>query len=359
MNSVIATRLGLSHPIIQAPMAGVSTPRMAAAASNAGALGSLALGASNAAQAKELLAETRSLTSRPFNVNFFAHRPAQADAARDQAWADHLKPYFNEFGGMLKLPLREIYQSFVTDNDMQQLLLDAPPAAVSFHFGLPDASVIEALKKAGVFLMANATTLSEARAVEAAGVDAIVAQGYEAGGHRGVFDGSAEDEAIGTFALVRAIAHQTSLPVIAAGGIMDGQGIAAARMLGADAVQMGTAFLLTQESNASPQYRQSLTSSRAEHTKVTRAISGRGARGIANRIMNEVGAASAPAPSDYPIAYDAGKQLHALASQRGSHEFAAFWAGQGAPLIRAGNTAEIIGLLAEEYAAAVERLRNG
>ena len=203
MNSIIATRLGLTHPIIQAPMAGVSTPRMAAAASNAGALGSLALGASNAAQAKELLAETRRLTARPFNVNFFAHRPAQADAVRDQAWADHLKPYFDEFGGALKLPLKEIYQSFVTDRDMQQLLLDAPPAAISFHFGLPEASVIDALKKAGVFLMANATTLDEARAVEAAGVDAIVAQGYEAGGHRGVFDGSAEDEAIGTFALDR------------------------------------------------------------------------------------------------------------------------------------------------------------
>ncbi len=355
MNSIIATRLGLAHSIIQAPMAGVSTPRMVAAASNAGALGSLALGASNAAQARQLLLETRRLTLRPFSVNFFCHRPAQADAVRDQVWSEHLRPYFDEFGGALALPLREIYQSFVTDTDMQQLLLEAPPAAISFHFGLPDATVIRAFKAAGVFLMATATTLEEARAIEAAGLDAIVAQGHEAGGHRGVFDSTGEDRQIGTFALVRTIARRTALPVIAAGGIMDGQGIAAARMLGADAVQLGTAFLLTEESSAGEAYRQSLQSHRAEHTKVTHAISGRAARGIANRITDEIGAPGSPVPSDYPIAYDAGKQLHALASKHGSHEFAAFWAGQGAPLIRAGGTAEIIAALAEEYAAAMKR----
>ncbi|GGC77543.1 NAD(P)H-dependent flavin oxidoreductase [Undibacterium terreum] len=347
MSNLLMQRLGLRHPIIQAPMAGSSTPRMAAAASNSGALGSVALGASNASQARELLAQTRALTDRPFSVNFFAHTPAKQDAEREARWMEHLQPFFAEYGVTPRPALKEIYQSFVTDTDMQQLMLQERPAAVSFHFGLPSRQIINDFKKAGIFLMATATSLSEARQIEAAGIDAIVAQGAEAGGHRGVFD-SGKDEGIGTFALVRLIAHNTRVPVIAAGGIMDGQGIAAAMLLGASAAQLGTAFLLTPESAASEGYRAMLKSSRAEHTQITNTISGRGARGMVNRMMTEVGKPGSPPQPDYPIAYDAGKQLHAAASAQGSQEFGALWAGQAAPLIRELGTADLIQALAIE-----------
>lgn len=352
MSNALLARLGIEVPVIQAPMAGSSTPAMAAAASNAGALGSVALGASNIAQATQALAQTRQLTARPFNVNLFCHRPAQLDESIDAAWGQHLQPFFDEFAAGLSLPLQEIYQSFVADRGMQELLLSQPPAVMSFHFGLPDASLIQQFRQAGVFLMATATSLEEARMIEAAGVDAIVAQGFESGGHRGVFD-DREDSEIGVFALVRLIASHTRLPVIAAGGIMDGQGIAAAMQLGAQAVQMGTAFLLTEESAANAAYRSMLKSARATQTRVTPAISGRRARGIVNRFMREIDTSAAPQIPAYPAAYDAAKQLHAAAAAHGSHEFAAHWAGQGAALIRDGySVAELIKVLVAEWRAA-------
>lgn len=351
MSNALLQRLGLAHPIIQAPMAGTSTVTMAAAASNAGALGSLALGASTVAQAREALAQLHALTDKPFNVNVFCHQPAALDAARDAAWIKHLQGHLDEFGGSISLPLKEIYQSFIVDTDMQQLLLEQPPAVVSFHFGLPDAAVIRSLKNAGVFLMATATNLDEARQIEAAGLDAIVAQGIEAGGHRGIFD-EHKDEEIGTFALVRLLATQCRLPVIAAGGIMDGAGIAAALRLGAQAVQLGTAFLLTRESGANAAYRNLLKSSRAQHTRVTAAISGRRARGIVNRFMEEIDTPAAAPILAYPAAYDAGKQLHAMATAKEVHEFGAHWAGQGAALIRDGYTVgELVHLLVQEWRA--------
>ncbi|WP_044530577.1 NAD(P)H-dependent flavin oxidoreductase, partial [Herbaspirillum sp. B65] len=270
----------------------------------------------------------------------------------DAAWIQHLQAHLDEFGGSISLPLKEIYPSFIVDTDMQQLMLEQPPAVVSFHFGLPEAALIQALKKAGVFLLATATNLEEARQIEAAGIDAIVAQGFEAGGHRGIFD-EHRDEAIGTFALVRLLAQHSRLPIIAAGGIMDGQGIAAALQLGAQAVQLGTAFLLTRESAANAAYRNLLKSSRAQHTRVTAAISGRRARGIVNRFMEEIDISTAPAIPAYPVAYDAGKQLNALASAHEVHEFGAHWAGQGAALIRDGYTVgELIHLLVKEWQAA-------
>ena len=351
MSNPFMQRLGLRHPIIQAPMAGSSTPQMAAAASNSGALGSVALGASNASQARELLAQTRALTNGPFSINFFCHVPATQDAEREARWMAHLQSFFNKYGVTPKPALREIYQSFVADTDMQQLILRERPAAASFHFGLPSQQVIADFKRAGIFLMATATNVDEARRIEAAGIDAIVAQGTEAGGHRGVFDPS-KDEGIGTFALIRLIARNTRIPVIAAGGIMDGQGIAAAMLLGASAAQLGTAFLLAPESAASEGYRNMLKSSRAAHTQITSAISGRGARGMINRMMTEVGKPGSPLPPDYPIAYDAGKQLHAAANAQGSQEFGALWAGQAAPLIRELGTAELIRVLADELAQA-------
>lgn len=347
----LVERLAIRYPIIQAPMAGVSTPAMAAAASNAGALGSLGLGAGNAEQAERVIAETRALTDKPFNLNFFCHRPAQQDASRDQEWTNHLAPYFAEFGGALSTPLKEIYKSFIVDDDMQRLMLTAKPAVISFHFGLPRQEIIDAYKNAGIFLMATATCLEEARRIQQAGIDAIVAQGTEAGGHRGVFDSTAVDQQLGTFALVQLLHANVDLPIIAAGGIMSGRAIYAAEVLGAAASQLGTAFLLSKESSASAAHKAFLQSPRAEQTRITAAISGRAARSLASRFTDEIDAAGAPQPVDYPTAYDAGKQLHALASKQGSSEFGALWAGQAAALSRPLDTADVIATLVEEYRA--------
>ncbi|MBM7062906.1 nitronate monooxygenase [Pseudomonas sp. UL073] len=348
MSTPVCRLLGIQHPIIQAPMAGVSTPQLAAAVSNAGGLGSLGIGASSVAQVRSLIAETRALTDRPFNLNLFCHRPAQPDAAREAAWLEHLRPRFGEFGATPPASLREPYPSFLADPAMLELLLAERPTVVSFHFGLPPAATLRALQQAGCVLLASATNLDEARQIEQAGLDGLIAQGVEAGGHRGLFEPAQGDAGIGTLALTRLFAAQIQLPLIAAGGIMDGAGIAAVQALGAGAAQLGTAFVLCPESSANPAYRAALQSPQAQHTAITAAISGRPARGLVNRMYREV-ADGAPALPDYPIAYDAGKALHAAASAQGNQDFAAFWAGQGAPLARALPAAQLVEVLVEEW----------
>lgn len=211
-------RLDLSIPIIQAPMAGVSTPQLAAAISNAGGLGSIAVGATDAPGARTLIDATAALTRRPFNVNVFVHEDPARDAQREAEWLAALRPLFREFGAEPPERLETIYRSFANDDAMLALLVEKAPRVVSFHFGLPDAGRIKALKEAGCVLLSTATNLAEARAAEAAGVDAIVAQGYEAGGHRGVFDPGVPDDQIGTLALTRLLVARCALPVIAAGG---------------------------------------------------------------------------------------------------------------------------------------------
>ena len=243
MNNTLLRKLGITKPIIQAPMAGVSTPAMAAAVSNAGGLGSLGVGATNAEGARKMIRDTRTLTSRPFNVNLFCHAPAVADAVREARWLEWLAPQFARFGAVPPKALREIYTSFVDDPAMLAMLLEERPAVVSFHFGLPPAAAIAALQRAGIILLGTATHPHEAWLIAEAGVDAIVAQGIEGGGHRGVFDPAAVDDGLGTFALTRLLVRETDLPVIATGGIMDGAGIAAALALGAQAAQLGTAFV--------------------------------------------------------------------------------------------------------------------
>jgi nitronate monooxygenase len=349
--------LGVQHPIIQAPMAGISTPALAAAVSNAGALGSIAVGASTAQQARELIVATRARTSKPFNVNVFCHRPAYNDPLREATWLAHLQPLFAEFGARTPAALKEIYTSFVVDEALLQVLIEERPAIVSFHFGLPSREWINELHRAGILLFGCATTPHEAMQIEQAGLDAIVAQGAEAGGHRGVFNPD-DDAMIGTLALVRLIAKQSTLPVIAAGGIMDGQSIAGALLLGARAVQMGTAFVLCPESGADAAYRSELTTQRAYRTAVTAAISGRPARGLSNRLFTDVDSPDAPPLPDYPIAYDAAKALNAAARAKGSTEFAVQWAGQGAPLARALPAAELVATLVSELAEAEGRSRS-
>lgn len=346
-------RIGVALPIVQAPMAGTSTPQMAAAVANAGGLGSIGVGAVNAAGARTMIEAVRGATRGAFNVNVFCHAPATADAARERAWLAALKPVFEGFGAAPPAAIGEIYRSFVVDDDMLALLLEMRPAVVSFHFGLPSTEKISRLKAAGIVLFASATNLDEAQAAAAAGVDAIVAQGFEAGGHRGMFDPSIPDSQLGVLALTRLLVRDIPLPVIAAGGIMDGAGIAAALDLGAEAVQMGTAFIGCPESSADQNHRDALFGPGAASTEMTAVISGRPARSLPNRLTAlKSGALAGLTPPDYPITYDAGKALNAAAKAVGDGRWGAQWAGQGAPLARALPAGELVRVLAEELAAA-------
>ena len=345
-------RLGIDLPIIQAPMAGISPPAMAAAAANAGALGSLGVGATNAEGAAKMIAAVRERSNRSLNINVFCHRRATADRQTEGAWIERLRPEFAALDATPPAALSEIYRSFVDDDAMLATLIEAKPRVVSFHFGLPPAERIAALRDAGIVILGSATSLAEARIAAAAGLDGIVAQGYEAGGHRGVFDQEAPDDRLGTMALTRILVRETNLPIIAAGGIMDGAGIAAALRLGAAAAQLGTAFVGCDESLADAGYRAALFSDAAQHTTMTAAISGRLARCLANRFTSlaaDIPAGDIPA---YPIAYDLGKALHAAGKARGEFGFGAQWAGQGAPLARAMPAAKLVATLAEELARA-------
>lgn len=349
MPSLLA-QLRIDLPILQAPMAGVSTPRMAAAVSNAGALGAIGVGATNAEGARQMIAAVREGTGRSFHVNVFCHRPPIRDVAREAAWIERLRPEFEAFDSAPPRVLSEIYRTFLEDDDMLAMLLAERPPVVSFHFGLPSADRVRALRDAGIVLLASATNLEEATVLARSGVDAIVAQGYEAGGHRGVFDPDATDDQLGTLALTRVLAKNLTAPIIAAGGIMDGATIAAALRLGAAAAQLGTAFIDTDESMADAAYRAALRSAAAHHTVMTRAISGRSARCLPNRFTT---IADDEAPS-YPVAYDAGKALHAAAKSKGEAGFGAHWAGQGAPLSRTMSATSLVALLAAELRAALE-----
>lgn len=348
-------KIGIELPIIQAPMAGVSTPAMAAAVSNAGALGSIGVGSIDAAATRQMIAAVRALTDRPLNINVFCHRPAIADAAREAAWLARLAPEFAHFNAQPPARLGEIYQTFLTDDAKLAVLIAERPAVVSFHFGLPSRDRIEALRAAGIVLLATATNLAEGRAVAAAGVDAVVAQGYEAGGHRGMFDPAAADDRVGTMALTRVLAARLDLPVIAAGGIMDGAGVAAALALGAAAAQLGTAFITCNESAADASYRGALLGVAGEHTVMTRVVSGRPARCLANRFTAFGQTVSNGEIPDYPIAYDAGKALNSAAKGAGEFGYGPQWAGQGAPLARVMPAAELVAQLRRELQHAVAR----
>lgn len=353
MNASSASRrlldlLRIDWPIVQAPMAGTSTAEMAAAVSNAGGLGSIGVGAMTAEAAADAMAAFRARSSRSLNVNVFCHRPARRDPAREAAWLKRLRPEFEAVTGSAPAVIREIYKSFVVDEPMLAAILAARPAVVSFHFGLPPDEWLRALKDAGIVLLGTATSLTEARANVAAGVQVVVAQGYEAGGHRGIFDPDGPDDQLGTVALTRLLTQKLDVPVIAAGGIMDGQGIAAALRLGAGAAQLGTAFVGTDESAADPGYRAALFSDAAYHTVMTRAVSGRPARCLANR-FTALGARvrSGEIPC-YPVAYDAGKALNAAAKAAGEAGYGAQWAGQGAPLARSLPAGRLMASLVDE-----------
>lgn len=343
--------LGLEHPIIQAPMAGTATPALAAAVSNAGALGSISIANVAPDAADRMIAETTALTDRPVNVNVFCHEPPVTDTATEQTWLKHLHPWFDELGAPTPTAIHDIYSTFQDDDAQLEVLLRHRPAVVSLHLGLPPVDRIRALQDVGVVVLASVTDADETDAAVAAGVDVVVAQGYDAGGHRGVFRRD-HDSLLGTEELLRVVLDRTDLPVVAAGGLMDGAD--AARVLGAGAVQLGTAFVLCPESGADERYRRVLSS--ATTSQVTSVISGRPARGVPNRFMSEVEPGHPPLP-DFGITYDAGKQLVAAAAAAGDDGFGAFWAGSGVARARSLPAAELVATIVAELEAArqVER----
>jgi nitronate monooxygenase len=347
-STTLIQRLGIDLPIFQAPMAGIAMPVLAAAVANAGALGALGLGASDAAGARAMIADFRARSPRSLHANVFCHHPARADARREAAWLARLQPEFARLGAEPPGALREIYTSFVEDDAMLEALLGDRPEVVSFHFGVPSPDRMRALREAGILLLGSATCLDEARLLAAAGVHGVIAQGYEAGGHRGIFDPDAADDQLGTMALTRLLVRELDVPVVAAGGIMDGAGISAVLRLGAVAAQLGTAFVACPESQADAGYRAALASEAALHTVMTRAVSGRPARCLSNRFTDLGRSVEPDHVPDYPIAYDAGKALNAAGRKAGDAGFGAQWAGQGAPLARAMPASELVATLARE-----------
>lgn len=336
--------LGIELPIIQAPMAGVQGSALAVAVSNAGGLGSLPCAMLGLDAIRSELATIKAQTARPFNVNFFCHVPPAADTEREALWRTTLAPYYAEFGiDASTLPTGPGRVPFSAE--AAQVLSEVKPAVVSFHFGLPSAELLARARSWGAKILSSATTVDEARWLEAQGVDAIIAQGLEAGGHRGMFLSEDLSTQVGTFALLPQIVREVKVPVIAAGGIADAKGVAAAMKLGAAGVQIGTAYLLCPEATTSAVHRAALSSDAACHTALTNLFTGRPARGIVNRIMRELGPISPAAPA-FPLATAAIAPLRAKAESRGSGEFSPLWSGQNASGCRRTPAAELTRQLA-------------
>jgi nitronate monooxygenase len=337
--------LGVDLPIIQAPMAGANLSAMAIAVSKAGGLGSLPCAMLGADALTREVAAIRSATAKPFNLNFFCHRPVAPDASVADAWRHRLAPYYAEFGldpaAPTSAPTRAPF-----DETLCALVEECRPAVVSFHFGLPSEPLLERVRRTGAKILSSATTMAEARWLEEQGCDAIIAQGLEAGGHRGLFLNDDLSAQVPLFALLPLIVDTVKVPVIAAGGIMDGRGAAAALALGAAGVQVGTAFLFCPEATISGVHRQALRD-RTTHTVVTNVFTGRPARGLVTRLIREVGPISPLAPP-FPHATAAVAPLRAAAEARDSGDFSPLWAGQAFALGREMGAGALTELLARE-----------
>jgi nitronate monooxygenase len=349
MSTTLRELLGVEYPIIQAPMAGVQGSALTIAVSNAGGMGSLPCAMLSPAAIRDELGRIAARTSKPYNVNFFCHEPPLPDAERDAAWRAVLAPYYREFGldvdaiptGVARVPFND---------EAADVVGDFKPAVVSFHFGLPAPELLARVRSWGAKVLSSATTVDEARWLEMHGADAIIAQGLEAGGHRGMFLSDEVTEQIGTLALLPQIVDAVKLPVIAAGAIVDARSVAAAMALGAAGVQVGTAYLLCPEATTSAVHRAVLRSEASRHTALTNVFTGRPARGIMNRIMRELGPISAAAP-EFPLAVAALAPLRAAAESRGLGDFSPLWSGENA-----GGCKEIPAAdLTRELAAGFER----
>src|SRR5262245_23400570 len=340
-------------PIVQAPMAGAMDWELVAAAAEAGALGSLPCAMLNAEQIREQMAKIRAHTKKPVNLGFFCHALPTLDNAREARWRERLVPYYRELAIDPAAPVPSSNRT-AFDSAMCDVVEETRPEVVSFHFGLPETGLLRRLKAAGFLVMSSATTAAEARWLEARGVDAVIAQGYEAGGHRGIFLSDDIASQPGTFALVPQIVDAVKVPVIAAGAVTDGRSIAAALALGAAGVQIGTAYLWCPEAKISAPHRAALKSARDDATALTNLMTGRPARGIINRVMREIGPMSDVAPA-FPLAAGALAPLRAKAEAQGSGDFSPMWAGQAASLGRAVPAGQLTKMLAAE---ALEQMRT-
>jgi nitronate monooxygenase len=361
--NVFTQRLGLSHPVIQAPLAGSGdTPELVAAVCNAGAIGFVGAAYMNPEQISAAGKAVRAQTSRPFGINLFAPVPS-GDAKNSEAILSRLAPYFAEVG--LPAPTLPKPSGHCDVRHFESQLaaaLETGASCFSFTFGLIPAASVQSIKAKGMYLMGTATTVEEARQLEQIGVDAIVAQGSEAGGHRGTFAGDFASGMVGTMALAPQIVDTVRVPVIASGGIMDGRGIVAALALGASAVQMGTAFLTCAEAATSQAYREAILNAHEDQTRITRAFSGRPARGIVNRFMKEMELDHAGDATDAILSFDLQnpltRPLRTAAARQSRAEFLSLWAGQGVRMARRQNAAELVARLAREMDAALASLQR-
>lgn len=349
----ITDALGIEHPVLQAPMAGgPTTPELVAAVSNAGGLGSLGAAYLSPEKLREQVAEIRRLTDAPFGVNLFVPAPFEADPEEIRRANALLGPYREELGIEAPEEFSSFEESF---EDQLAVVLEERVPVFSFTFGVPDRTHLRALRDAGITTVGTATTVREGSRLQRDGVDAVVAQGSEAGGHRGTFLGDPADALIGTVALVPQMVDALSVPVIASGGIMDGRGLAAALVLGAEAAQMGTAFLACAESGAHPEFKRAVLEAAEDGTAITRAFSGRAARGLKNRFLTELGEHEGEL-APFPVQNTLTRDVRAAAQSQDRPEFMSLWAGQAARLARPAAAAEIVQSVAEGAEAAVRGL---
>jgi nitronate monooxygenase len=344
----------IEHPIVLAPMAGAVDAKLAIEVCEAGGLGSLPVAMLNERQMREQIATIRGRTQKPLNVNFFCHRPPELNNEREARWRDRLRPYYEEQGIDPAAPVPSSNRT-PFDGALCAAVEELRPAVVSFHFGLPEPALVRRVKDAGCLVLSSATTAEEARWLEQRGVDAVIAQGSEAGGHRGLFLTDDLAAQVGTFALVPQVVDAVKVPVIAAGAITDARGIAAALALGAAGVQVGTAYMFCPEATISAVHRAALKSARSDSTVLTNVMTGRPARGIANRAIRELGPISSVAP-EFPLAAGALAPLRAKAEAQGSGDFSPLWSGQSASLGREMPARDLTAKLVRETQALLRRM---
>lgn len=340
--------LGTKLPLIQAPMAGVQSSRLTLAACHVGALGSLPAAM---LPPEKLCAEIETIrrhTDQPFNINFFAHKPPEYQPQQQAEWLAALAPFYREFG-LTEHDIKSGGGRQPFSNEQAEIVMAYKPPVVSFHFGLPDQPLLDKVKSSGAVVMSTATTVEEARLLADKGADIVIAQGLEAGGHRGTFMDGAQAHQAGLFSLLPQVCEAAALPVVAAGGISNEATARAAKALGAAGIQIGTALLLTDEADTSKRHRAALQSPRAADTVLTNVFSGGLARSIRNRFIREAGPVN-PAAPPFPLAQSASAPLRAAAEAQGTDEFSPLWAGQNAVLAQAGRAADIIVRLAAAFA---------
>jgi nitronate monooxygenase len=356
LRTELTERLGLDHPIILAPMGGATTVDLAVAACEAGALGCLASAYLTPDKIREESRQLKARTRRHFGNNLFISQPGPSEPANSRVALNHVARFHSELG--LPPPAFPVFTGEGFEEKLAAVL-DGGAPVFCFTFGIPSSGAMEAIKARDVYVIGTATTVDEAIELERAGVDAVVAQGSEAGAHRGTFASTFEAAMIGTMALVPQVVDAVKIPVVASGGIMDGRGIAAALALGASAVQMGTAFLTCDEAGIAEAYKEAILNAREQNTRVTRAFSGRPARGIVNRFMEETeGAAEAGAILPYPLQNMLTRPMRNAAAKQGRAEYLSLWAGQGVRLARRQSASDLIARLLRETEAAIARLNE-